>query len=164
MQFPRRYAPNRFLFSVGLLSLVAWFSVLSSQLWRASAQSISAKPLAQSVHVAKSRSGIVNVAQQTVVPLISGTPLTGTINGAPVANQCSLGTTQYTIPVTADGKRLQISLSGNQDIDLYARFGGAISSQSDYNSDSADSVEDITITPNIMPPLQAGTYYIAITN
>jgi len=49
MQFPRRYAPNRFLFSVGLLSLVAWFSVLSSQLWRASAQSISAKPLAQSV-------------------------------------------------------------------------------------------------------------------
>ncbi len=164
MQFPRRYAPNRFLFYAGLLSLVALFGVLSGQRWLVSAQSSRPQPLAQSVNVAKSRSGIVNVAQQTVVPLISGTAVTGTINGASVANQCSLGTTQYTIPTTADTKRLQISLSGNQDIDLYARFGAAISSQSDYNSDSADSVEDITITPNIMPALQAGTYYIAITN
>jgi uncharacterized protein (TIGR03437 family) len=66
--------------------------------------------------------------------------------------------------VTAEAKRLQITLSGDQDIDLYARFGNPITSDVDYNSDSENPDEDITITLNIKPPLQAGTYYIAITN
>ena len=82
---------------------------------------------------------------------------------------CTLSSTQYTIATAAENKRLLISLSGDQDVDLYVRYNTAIVVQSgqvvvDYNSDGAESQEEVSITANVLPPLQAGTYYIAMVN
>lgn len=101
--------------------------------------------------------------------LISGTAQNGSAPGPAVANDCRLDPTQYTIQVPLNATQLRLTLTANQDLDLYARFGQRITGLSpnwaaDHSSDSPNSNETITITPNSSPALRAGTYYIGVTN
>ena len=111
----------------------------------------------------------VNEAQQTVVPLTSGTAQTGTVSAPSQAGSCSFGATQYSIAVTAETKRLLVNLTGDQDVDLYARFNSQIAIGTngllaDYGADSAETTEEFAITANVLPPLQSGTYYLGVVN
>lgn len=107
--------------------------------------------------------------EQTLISLTSGVPQNGSI-GAANPGFCSVLTaTQYTIQVPTGSTQLRITLSGTQDVDLYARFGqpvGFANGQviSDHRSDSTSNDELLTITSSGAPPLQTGVYYIAISN
>lgn len=107
--------------------------------------------------------------EQTLISLTSGVPQNGSI-GAAAPGFCSVLTaTQYTIQVPTGSTQLRITLSGTQDVDLYARFGqpvGFANGQviSDHRSDSTSNEELLTITSSGSPPLQIGVYYIAVSN
>jgi len=102
-------------------------------------------------------------------PLISGTPQTGSI-GAPVqVGGGVLGSTQYTILVPNGATQLKVDLTGNQDVDLYVRFGQRVAISNgrvaaDFTSETDSNFESVTITPANSPALQAGTYFIAVGN
>src|SRR5262245_28779911 len=102
------------------------------------------------------------------VALTSGAPQTGSIP-APDPGGGRLSETQYTIQVPNGATQLKVNLSGNQDVDLYVRFGARIVLQSggpaaDFKSESETGNESITITPSSSPALRAGLYYIAVGN
>ncbi|MGH8247729.1 MAG: IPT/TIG domain-containing protein, partial [Gammaproteobacteria bacterium] len=64
---------------------------------------------------------------------------------------------------------MRIELNGNQDVDLYARFGQPIAIaagkfQADFISETTTGNETITVSPASSPSLRAGTYYIGISN
>ncbi len=106
---------------------------------------------------------------QPTVALVSGTAQNGAIPAPPVANDCQIDPTQYTIQALPNATQLRVTLTGNQDVDLYARFGQRVSGVSpdwmaDHVSDSPNNSETITITPTGSPALRAGTYYIGVTN
>ncbi len=103
-----------------------------------------------------------------VVDLTSGVPQSGSIP-APQAGGGILGGTQYRIQVPSGATQLRVELRGNQDVDLYVRFGQKIEIQggravADYVSESPTGEEIITVTPTSSPPLRAGSYYIAVAN
>ena len=103
------------------------------------------------------------------VALTSGTALNGQIGGSSQAGVCSIGVTQYTIVVPAGAASLQIALTSALDLDLYARFNNPILVQAgqvtaDFRATSLGGNETITITPTTTPALQAGTYYLALSN
>ena len=103
------------------------------------------------------------------VALVSGTPATGDI-GAPPVDQGVLDGTQFSIQVPAGATQLKIDLNGNQDVDLYARFGAKIAIDDegdlilDHFSDSLTGTESITINAASSPQLRQGTYFIAVGN
>jgi uncharacterized protein (TIGR03437 family) len=112
--------------------------------------------------------GSAVVVSNTVVPLTSGTPQSGTLGGS-ASGGCVLGSTQYSIVVPAGGSALQINLSGTQDVDLYVRFNSAVALQNnqllaDFRAQSLSNDESVTITPATTPGLQPGTYYIGVGN
>jgi hypothetical protein len=103
-----------------------------------------------------------------VVDLTSGVPQTGSIP-APPAGSGLLGATQYRIQVPSGATQLSVELQGDQDVDLYVRFGQVIEIQggrpvADYLSESLTGYESITVTPASFPPLQEGSYFIAVGN
>ncbi len=102
------------------------------------------------------------------VALTSGVAKTGSIP-APPSGSATLGQTQFTIQVPTGATQLRIDLSGNTDVDLYARFGNRITIQggaplADFKSESTTGNESIVITSSASPALQVGTYYIAVGN
>lgn len=104
-----------------------------------------------------------------VVDLTSGVPQRGSIP-APSGGGV-LGSPQYRIQVPAGATQLRVQLqaSGNQDVDLYVRFGQKIEVQggravADYSSESPTGTETITVTPSSSPPLREGAYFIAVAN
>jgi len=104
----------------------------------------------------------------TLIPLIPGEPANGGLI-APPANAATLSHTQYSIRVPAGATELRIDLNGDQDVDLYARYGERVfiqgfHAETDYISDSETGDESITITPTSSPALRAGTYCIAVSN
>jgi hypothetical protein len=132
------------------------------------------------------RIGTLTIASQTftvsqdgsvssIVPLFPGSPQSGLLP-APSPGNCVLGATQYRIEITGNptpcGGFLNIptiELNGNQDVDLYIRFGQQVTVEggrvvADYRADSASSFESITVSPNSNPPLRSGTYFIAVGN
>jgi len=104
----------------------------------------------------------------TLIPLISGQPQnSGMI--APPPNAGVLSHLQYSIKVPAGAQQLKIDLVGNQDVDLFVRFGQRVFIQgfhpeTDYVSAGDTGVESITITSASSPALLAGTYFIAVAN
>ncbi len=78
--------------------------------------------------------------------------------------------TQYAIFVPPGATQLKIDLTGNQDVDLFARFNQRIIISggnliTDYSSIQDGIVpESLTITPTSTPALQSGLYYIAVAN
>jgi uncharacterized protein (TIGR03437 family) len=102
------------------------------------------------------------------VALTSGAPRTGAIP-APQPGGGLIGETQYTIQVPNGATQLKVDLSGNPDVDLYARFGNRIVVQNgaivaDFKSETSTGNESITVTPGGSPALQAGLYYLAVGN
>jgi hypothetical protein len=103
-----------------------------------------------------------------LVPLISGRPQTGGMIAPPLGVGV-VSHTQFSIPVPAGATQLKIDLNGNQDVDLFARFGQRVFIQgfkpeSDYFSATDSGLETISITPASSPPLKRGIYYIAVAN
>ncbi len=101
------------------------------------------------------------------VSLTSGIAQTGSIGS--IANACALSTTQYMIQAPNGSRQLRIDLVGNQDVDFYVRLGQAVSLANgtvaaDYRADSQASSESLVITSSSSPPLQSGTYFIAVSN
>jgi len=79
------------------------------------------------------------------------------------------GASSYRIDVPAGAQRLDVKLStpgrADVDLDLYARFGQAVTlaggrPQFDHGSEGPAGEESLTITPNSTPTLRAGTYYL----
>lgn len=106
-----------------------------------------------------------------VVDLTSGVPQTGSIPAPSQPGSGVLGSPQYRIQVPAGATQLRVQLqaSGNQDVDLYVRFGQKIEIQggravADYVSESPTGTETITVTPSSSPPLREGAYFIAVAN
>ena len=110
----------------------------------------------------------VNAYSPFLTPLFSGEPQTGGMVGPP-ANLGFLSHLQYSIAVPPGAAQLRIELSGNQDVDLYVRFGARVFIQGfhpvgDHISAGESGFEAITITPSSSPPLRAGVYFIAVAN
>lgn len=104
----------------------------------------------------------------TVVSLIPELPQAGGML-APPPGLGVLSHVQYSIAVPPDADELRIDLSGNQDVDLYVRFGRAVVNQghfpvADYKSTTKENSETLVITPSSSPPLRQGLYYIAVAN
>jgi len=104
----------------------------------------------------------------TLIPLISGQPQNGGMV-APPPNAGVVSHTQYVISVPPGATQLRIDLSGDQDVDLFARFGERVFIQgfrpeSDYFSASDSGSETIVIDPSSSPALRSGIYYIAVAN
>jgi len=103
------------------------------------------------------------------VALTSGAPQTGSIAAPSQPGQPEISQTQYTIQVPGGATQLKVDLDGNQDVDLYVRFGQPVAfsngaPQADFISESPTGNESVTISPTSSPALRAGTYYIAIAN
>jgi hypothetical protein len=106
--------------------------------------------------------------QTTIIPLISAKPQIGGIQ-TPPPSLGALSHTQYSIAVAQDATQLRIDLNGNQDVDLFVRFGQPVVIQghnpkTDYMSTTESSSETITVTPSSSLPLRKGIYYIAVAN
>ena len=104
----------------------------------------------------------------TVVPLVPGQPQRGGMTAPPV-DVGVLSHLQYSIDVPAGAAQLRIDLNGDQDVDLFVRFGQRVFIQgfhpeSDYVSASESGSETIIISPSSSPPLRQGTYFIAVAN
>lgn len=104
----------------------------------------------------------------TLIPLISGRSQNGGMI-APPPNAGVLSHLQYSIRVPSGAEQLKIDLNGNQDVDLFVRFGQRVfidgfHPETDYVSAGDSGVESVTITSNSSPPLRAGTYFIAVAN
>jgi len=129
-----------------------------------------------------SRTGTITITGQTFtvnqaggtsgsdVALTSGVPQTGSLPAPSTPNSCAVQLSpQYFIPVSSGATQLRITLSGNQDVDLFARVGQRITLDggrltSDYKSDSLAGNEEINVTPSSSPPLRAANYYIVVAN
>lgn len=103
-----------------------------------------------------------------VVPLISGQRQSGGMS-APPPGLGVLSHTHYSIVVPPEATQLRIDSTGNQDVDLYARFGQPVFNNghnpvADYGSTTPSSSETITVTPSSAPPLRPGIYYVAVAN
>ena len=103
-----------------------------------------------------------------LVPLVSAQPQKGEMV-APPADAGVLSHLQYSIDVPPGATSLKIELNGDQDVDLFVRFGERVVNQgfhpvSDYVSAGKSGSEAITITASSTPPLRTGTYFIAIAN
>ena len=104
----------------------------------------------------------------TIIPLTSGQPQAGGMT-APPPKLGVLSHTHYAIVVPPGATQLQIDLHGDQDVDLFARYGQPVvllghNPVVDYRSDTESNVEAITITPASSLPLRAGVYYVAVAN
>jgi hypothetical protein len=104
----------------------------------------------------------------TIIPLTSGQPQAGGLF-APPPNLAVLSHTQYAIAVPPGATQLVLDLRGDEDVDLYARFGQPVVLQGhnpvvDYKSTGDSGDEEIIITPASSLPLRAGTYYLAVAN
>ena len=113
-------------------------------------------------------------SQVTIEPLNAGDVAAGSIL-APSADpkapsDCLLGDTQYMINFPGGARKLVIDLKGSQDVDLYVRRGAAIALNqgkllADYISHSPLETERLSVpSANYSRLLEAGTYFIAITN
>jgi hypothetical protein len=112
---------------------------------------------------------VKNVSEPPMlIPLISGQPENGGMI-APPPNAGVLSHLQYSIRVPSGAEQLRIDLNGNQDVDLFARFGQRVFIQgfhpeTDYVSAGESGVESVVITSTSSPALRAGIYFIAVAN
>jgi Domain of unknown function (DUF4214) len=106
----------------------------------------------------------------TTVNLTPGVPQSGTIPASASQSVCQTSPTQYKIQVPVNATQLDISLSGNQDVDLHARSSLRFVNIpgwpgiGDYTSNSSATSESIDITPSSYLPLHPGVYYVAVDN
>ena len=102
------------------------------------------------------------------VALTAGMAQTGALV-APPPNGLLFSPTQYTIEAPAGATQLRLDLSGNQNVDLYVRFGSRVEFQNnrflaEYRSESATGEEQVLLSALSAPALRPGVYYIALGN
>jgi len=102
------------------------------------------------------------------VALSSGVPVTASLPAA-AANSCAPGAVQYTIDVPTGATDLGISLTGNQTDNLLVSFGQPVSvvagqAVADFIANTPGVNQSLSIGLSSTPPLQAGVYYIAVSN
>jgi hypothetical protein len=71
--------------------------------------------------------------------------------------------------VPQEATELRIDLNGNQDVDLFVRFGQPVllrghNPKTDYMSTTDSGSESIAVTPSSSLPVRKGIYYIAVAN
>lgn len=101
--------------------------------------------------------------------LVSGQPTAFTYGSQPTAALYN-GTNGFQIAVPNGSQRVEIELrttTPGADVDLYVRAGqepafANLQVQADHRSEGPDGNETIIITPQSRPPLQSGTYFIAL--
>ena len=103
-----------------------------------------------------------------LIPIVSGRPQPGVMI-APPTDLGFLSHLQYSIAVPPGAAQLEVELDGNQDVDLFVRFGDRVFIRgfhpvSDHVSAGKSGLEAVTITPSSSPPLRVGTYFIAVAN
>ncbi len=103
-----------------------------------------------------------------VVPLVSGRPQPGGMLAPPLGLGV-LSHTHYSIAVPSGATQLKLELNGNQDVDLFARFGQPVvlqghNAKTDYMSTTDSNSETIIINSSDSPPLRQGIYYMAMAN
>jgi hypothetical protein len=104
----------------------------------------------------------------TVVPLISGVSQAGEMI-APPPGLGVLSHLHYSIVLPPGATQLKVDLTGNQDVDLFARFGRPVFNNSrsvvaDYRSQTPTGSETITVSASSSSPLRQGIYYIGVAN
>jgi uncharacterized protein (TIGR03437 family) len=110
------------------------------------------------------------IVKNDTVTLRSGIAQTGLLSAPSWAKGFVAGQTQYQIQVPMGANRLEVTLTGNQDVDLFVRYGQRVTfypnsdSDADYVSESPGGSESLTITNASSPPLRQGTYFIAVGN
>lgn len=123
-------------------------------------------PLKPSVTVALSGAGI---SGSDLVTLTSGVAFSDSLPAPSVAGSGVINPVQYAIAVPSGATELKIELQGNQDVDMYARFGtrvafSASNITADFIAESPTGTELIIVTPTSAPALQAGNFFIAVAN
>lgn len=114
-------------------------------------------------------SGVGGAPLSATVFINSGVSVSNSIPAPPLGGAVLL-TTQFAIFVPAGATQLKIDLTGNQDVDLFARFNQRIgvsggNLQADFGSTNDGILpETITITLTSSPALQPGLHYIALAN
>ncbi len=99
----------------------------------------------------------------------SGAAQTGSVI-APPSGLGLIYRTEYAVFVPGGALQLKIDLSGNQNLDLYARFNqpvfssGAQAPPDHVSNNPGIAPESISITPLSTPPLRSGLYYISVAN
>ena len=104
--------------------------------------------------------------------LTPGTPAPFSLPSVP-ASRLFAGDAGFRIVVPAGATRLEVRLvtsTPGVDVDLYVRFGTDVAlsagtsgtAVADYLSEGSGSNEIVAARPTSSPPLQAGTYYIAL--
>src|SRR5262249_22438884 len=102
------------------------------------------------------------------VKLTSGVGQTGAVAAAQ-PNQCTLGSTQYTVVVPQGASGLTVTLTGNHQDDLLVRYGQSVTiaggqAQADFQANASGGNQTVPIPQTGSPALQTGTYYVAIGN
>ncbi|MBI3653851.1 MAG: pre-peptidase C-terminal domain-containing protein [Acidobacteria bacterium] len=109
-----------------------------------------------------------DIVSNGLVALTSGVPVNGSLP-TPNPNTCVLSDTQYTIAVPNGASELKVDLNGNQDVDLFIRFGQPATIQdgtvvADFRSESLTGTESLTVNSASFPALQSGTYFVVVSN
>jgi Zn-dependent metalloprotease len=112
------------------------------------------------------RATVITGDVERIIPLASGEEKTG---DAPAGVQ--LSSFQYLVSVgDAGGRRLEIALDGDNDVDLYARLDKPVETGNegqviaDAVSRSPASVERLALDEGTVPALSAGSYFLAVRN
>jgi hypothetical protein len=110
-----------------------------------------------------------NLSDTGIVNLVSGVQTSAVLAPGSSATTCTLGPSQYTIDVPAGTLQLIVTLSGNQNVNLFLRrdqsvvlAGGRITA--DYKSETTLPDQTLYVNDQTTPPLVPGTYYIAVAN
>ncbi|HYV03265.1 MAG TPA: NF038122 family metalloprotease, partial [Blastocatellia bacterium] len=104
-----------------------------------------------------------------VISMSSAQPQTGAVSAPAGPGLGAMSHTHYSIVVPPGASQLRIDLIGNQDVDLFARYGHSVVNSghtvsADYGSTTDTGSEHITITSSSSPALKEGIYYIAVAN
>ncbi|MCO5168477.1 MAG: trypsin-like peptidase domain-containing protein [Planctomycetes bacterium] len=104
----------------------------------------------------------VALAQDPETPLESGREVQGALphEGRPYRT--------FTIEVPEGARRLEVVVSGQEDVDLYLKEGGPIieswADEATAKGDSPAKRERVVLTAGGAPPLRAGTYWIDVVH
>lgn len=113
--------------------------------------------------------GLSIVGDSQFSALHHNTPQSGTIATPPVGFCLLALNKQFSIYVPPGTSSLTVEASGGGDINLYVRFGSAVTIEnnaivSNYRSESVGGSERVTVNSGSAPALATGTYYVGLTN
>jgi hypothetical protein len=107
--------------------------------------------------------------QVSTIPLSSGFPQTSSIPHGDPFRVCRIGDTQYTIQLPGGAMKLRVELRANVDADFYIRRNQPVVRQdgaiiADFKAMTIGLDESLNLPLIGFPPLEEGTYFIAIGN